>query len=108
MAILLATIAFVLSMVALWFTCELARCADGAAKVALKPHLTSLNQALDRAEAQIRDLSRDLELAQREIKILRAEQGMPSAMPNTVPASPISTHAMDHAAAFTPSTTYNA
>ncbi len=108
MAILLATIAFVLSMVALWFTSELARRTDGGAKLALKPHLASLNQALNRAEAQIRDLSRDLEVAQREIKILHAAQGMPSAMPNAISASTMGTPSMDHAAAFTPSTTYNA
>ena len=108
MAILLATIAFVLSMVALWFASELARRTDGGAKLALKPHLASLNQVLNRTEAQIRDLSRDLELAQREIKILRAAQGMPSAIPGTLPASTMSTRTMDHAAAFTPSTTYNA
>jgi hypothetical protein len=105
MAILLATIAFVLSMVALWFTSELARRSVGDAKT---PHSTSHNHALNRAEAQIRDLSHDLELARREIKILRTAQGMPSAMPNAIVAPTMNTHALDHAEAFTPSTAYSA
>ena len=108
MAILLASIAFVLSMAALWFACELTKRTDGGAKMVVKPHLATFNQALSRAEAQIQVLSRDLEVAQREIKILRAEQGTQHAMPTAAPTPQMGAHGLNNAAAFTPSATYNA
>lgn len=72
MALLLAIIAFIMAFGALWFTSEVAKRGEVRDKRAVKPHLAPLSGALQRAEAQIRDLSRDLETAQHDIKVLKA------------------------------------
>lgn len=72
MSMLVAAIAFVMSLGALWFTSEVAKRADARGKILVKPHLANFNAALIRAEQQIRDLSAALEKAEKEIKDLRA------------------------------------
>lgn len=72
MSMLVAAIAFALSLGALWFTSEVAKRADTRGKLLVKPHLANFNAALVRAEHQIRDLSVALEKADKEIKELRA------------------------------------
>lgn len=72
MSMLVAAIAFALSLGALWFTSEVAKRSDIRGKILVKPHLASFNAALGRAEQQIRDLSLALEKAEKEIKDLRA------------------------------------
>ena len=72
MSMLVAAIAFALSLGALWFTSEFAKRADTRGKLLVKPHLANFNAALVRAEQQIRDLSLALEKAEKEIKDLRA------------------------------------
>jgi len=72
MSMLVAAIAFAMSLGALWFTSEVAKRADIRGKILVKPHLASFNAALARAEEQIRDLSHSLEKAENEIRELRA------------------------------------
>jgi hypothetical protein len=61
MSMLVAAIAFAMSLGALWFTSEVAKRADIRGKILVKPHLANFNAALSRAEEQIRDLSHSLE-----------------------------------------------
>lgn len=72
MSMLVAAIAFAMSLGALWFTSEVAKRADIRGKILVKPHLANFNAALARAEEQIRDLSHSLENAEKEIRELRA------------------------------------
>ncbi len=74
MTTLIAVISFAMALGALWFSSELAKRADARGKIAVKPHIASMNEALRRAEQKIRELSRGLEAAAHDIKILKVEK----------------------------------
>ena len=74
MTTLIAVISFAMALGALWFSSELAKRADARGKIAVKPHIAPMNEALRRAEERIRELSRGLEAASRDIKTLKAEK----------------------------------
>jgi phage shock protein A len=74
MTTFLAIVAFAMALGALWFTSEIARRADINGQAALKPHVAPIENALKRAESQIRDLARNLDIAERNIKALKDEK----------------------------------
>lgn len=80
MSMLVAAIAFTMSLGALWFTSEVAKRADTRGKLLVKPHLANFNAALARAEQQIRDMALSLEKAEKEIKELRALRAADAAL----------------------------
>lgn len=74
MTTLLAIVAFAMALGALWFTSEIARRTDINGQTALKPHVAPIESALKRAESQIRDLARNLDIAERNIQALKDEK----------------------------------
>ncbi len=118
MTTLIAIISFAMALGALWFSSELAKRADAGGKIAVKPHIAPMNEALRRAEERIRELSRGLEAASHDIKALKAEKAelerdigiAPPVRPRqTLPKMPAGTLAeVRETQPFTPSGIFNA
>ena len=75
MSMLLAAAAFLMALGALWFTSEVARRTEGRGRQLVKPHLAPLQADLRDARKELREIARDLENANREIKVLRLALG---------------------------------
>ncbi len=118
MATLIAVISFAMALGALWFSSELAKRAEAGNKIAVKPHLAPMHDALRRAEHRIRELSRGLEVAARDINTLKAEK---AALEQDIGIAPVPEHSrkmpsiapaslaeMRKTQPFTPSGTYTA
>lgn len=73
MTTLLSALSFALAFGAFWFSSEVAKRSTMRGKLAMKPHLEPVNAALQKSELRIRQLTKGLEQAEREIQILRAQ-----------------------------------
>lgn len=73
MTTLLSALSFALAFGAFWFSSEVAKRSTMRGKLAMKPHLEPVTAALQKSELRIRQLSKGLEQAEREIQLLRAQ-----------------------------------
>ncbi len=73
MTTLLSALSFALAFGAFWFSSEVAKRSTIRSKLAMKPHLEPVTAALQKSELRIRQLTKGLEQAEREIQALRAE-----------------------------------
>jgi septal ring factor EnvC (AmiA/AmiB activator) len=58
---------------AFWFASEVAKRTEKRGQLAMKPHMEPVNAALQKADTKIRNLTKGLENAEREIAHLRAQ-----------------------------------
>lgn len=97
MTTLLSALSFALAFGAFWFASEVAKRSTMRGKLAMKPHLEPVTAALQKSELRIRQLSKGLEQAEREIQLLRtqiSEQNQAVRHPEEV-ALPAQTAALD-------------
>ena len=107
MAALVAVIAVLIALGALWFTSEVVKRFDGQARLLLKPELVAVNADLSHANQTVRTLERRVADLERQVRFLRKAAGDPTvgeedAFPTMVPTSAL------QARHFTPSQIYNA
>ena len=107
MATVVAVIAVLIALGALWFTSEVIKRFDGQARLLLKPELVAVNADLAHADQTVRTLERRVADLERQVRILRKTAGDPTVGEEVGFAAVIPTGAFE-ARHFTPSQIYNA
>ena len=109
MASVVAGVAVLIALGALWFTSEVIKRFDGQTRLLLKPELVAVNADLTEARQMVRTLDRRVADLERQVRILRKTAGDPTAADDdaisVVRTVPVGAFEARH---FTPSQFYNA
>jgi len=78
MAVVLGTLAFIMSLGALWLTSEALRRSDGMGEALVRPHLREVKSRLADNTAMLHSIDVRLETLERQVKILMSVRQAPA------------------------------
>jgi len=105
MAVVLGTLAFIMSLGALWLTSEALRRSDGLGEALVRPHLREVKSRLADNRATPHSIDVRLETIERQVKILMSANRAPAEL---VEQTQVMRDAVEDVRRFDPSSVYHA